>query len=55
MQNRLAGKQRLNVEQKEELRHKKQRIKDRAEMDNRGGFCRLFPVCGLRADGGGLN
>lgn len=44
MANRLAGKQRANLEEREAQRLKKQKIKDKFEQNNLGDFQNLYPL-----------
>lgn len=44
MANRLAGKQRMNQEEREQLKAKKMRIKDKFEQNNLGDFQNLYPL-----------
>ena len=51
MANRLTGKTRLSQAEKEALRQKKTRVKDKFEMNNLGDFQCLFPLKrGLRVE-----
>ena len=40
----LTGKQKLSNEEKESLREKKTRIKDKYEFNNLGGYEKLYPL-----------
>lgn len=44
MASRLIGKQRLNQQEREALKQKKQRIKDKFEFNNLGDFQNLYPL-----------
>ena len=44
MASRLIGKQRLNQQEREALKQKKQRIKDKFEFNNMGDFQNLYPL-----------
>ena len=44
MASRLIGKQRLNPQEREALKQKKQRIKDKFEFNNMGDFQNLYPL-----------
>lgn len=44
MANRLVGKQRMTMEEREALRQKKLRIKDKYENNNLGDFQALYPM-----------
>lgn len=44
MANRLVGKQRMGMEEREALRQKKMRIKDKFENNNLGDFQNLYPM-----------
>jgi tubulin polyglutamylase TTLL6/13 len=44
MANRLVGKNRMTAEDREELKEKKMRIKDKFENNNMGDFQNLYPL-----------
>lgn len=40
----LNGKQKISNEEKDKIREKKQKIKDRHELANLGGYEELYPL-----------
>lgn len=44
MHKRLTGQPRASVEEREQLRLKKLRIKDKFEINNMGQFTRIYPL-----------
>lgn len=51
MQNRLQGVRRLTLEEREEIRAKRLRLKDKHELQYAGGFERIFPLPEAETDG----